>query len=536
MSRDGASDDGVVPNKKCRSHTRKADFVNRLGKVAVILGMKAGLLLLSFSQAARSEDCAALVNQGKSLLSEQKIQEAQNSFLSATRVCPDLAEAHKFLGITYDQQQRFADAQRAFQKSIALDPNDAGTHNDLAVSYFRSGNADAAAKELESTLRLDPANVSANGNLAAYCLSQKKYQEAADRLLAAHAERSQDPLLLLELTEAYFGSGKHSEAMATAAKLSQVAGPSPQMRFSLGLVLAENGEYPSALNEFSAIPEQARDAAVYGNLANVYAKLGRFPEAQDAFRKAIREDPSNPEPYLQMGLNSLKAGNLEEALDWLGQAHEKGSTRTDVTQALAEALIQAQQFDRARDLLTAAQAQTPRDPLILQAVGDLHSSLHQDQQALQAYQQCLQIDPHRVETHLALARLFGRLNRTSEEKAEYETVLETDPQNPSAHAGLGHLALQSRSLDLADNELRAALSHSPNDLQSNEDLALVRMRQGKYDQARGLYTKLVTLSPNNPGYHFELGQALLKLGRKEEAQREFNRSQELKAAVAKKTG
>ena len=370
-----------------------------------------------------------LVNQGKSLLNEQKIQEAQNSFLLATRVCPDLAEAHKFLGITYDQQQRFADAERASKKSIALDPKDAGTHNDLAVSYLRSGNADSAAKELESTLRLDPANVSANGNLAAYYLSQKKYQEAADRLLAAHAERSQDPLLLLELTEAYFGTGKHSEAMATAAKLSQVAGPSPRMRFSLGLVLAEN-EYPSALNEFSAIPEPARDAAVYGNLGNVYAKLGRFPEAQDAFRKAIREDPSNPEPYLQMGLNSLKAGNLEEALDWLGPAHEKGSTRTDVTQALAEALIQAQQIDRARDLLTAAQAQTPRDPLTFQAVGDLHSSLNQDQRALQAYQQCLQIDPHRVETHLALARLFGRLNRTSEEKAEYETVLETDAQNP----------------------------------------------------------------------------------------------------------
>ena len=91
-------------------------------------------------------------------------------------------------------------------------------------------------------------------------------------------------------------------------------------------------------------------------------------------------------------------------------------------------------------------------------------------------------------------------------------------------------------MDLADRELRAALSLNPNELQSNEDLALLRMRQGKYDEARGFYTKLVTLSPNNPGYHFELGQALLKLGRKEEARREFNRSLELKAAVAKKTG
>ena len=47
---------------------------------------------------------------------------------------------------------------------------------------------------------------------------------------------------------------------------------------------------------------------------------------------------------------------------------------------------------------------------------------------------------------------------------------------------------------------------------------------------------LVSLDPNNPSYHYQLGQALLKLGHKEEAQREFTRSQELKASASKKSG
>jgi tetratricopeptide (TPR) repeat protein len=324
--------------------------------------------------------------------------------------------------------------------------------------------------------------------------------------------------------------------MATAAKLSRLAGSNPQMRFSLGLLLAQNREYVSALHEFSAIPESARDVAVYGNLGNVYSKLGRFPEAREAFSKAVRLDPSNPEAYLQIGLGALRIGNLEEALDWLQQAHEKGPQRTDVTQALAEALIQAQQFGRAKELLTSAQARTPRDPLILEAVGDLHSSLHEDQAAIEAYQRCLEVDPQSLEAHLALARLFRRLNRFSDEKMEYERTLAIDPQDPNAHAGLGHLALQSGSLDLAATELRSALSEIPNDLQANEDLALVEMRQGMFEEARSRCEKLVTLRPNNPGYHFELGQALLKLGRKDQAQQEFSRSQELKAEPAKKIG
>ena len=527
-----------VVSDKILMESMKVSLPNRLPRVptAVMVGLQIGLWLVSSSPAALGEDCAALIKKGEVLLNEQKIGEAQGAFLSATHLCQGSAQAHKFLGISYDQQGRFSEAQGAFQKSIALNPKDAGAHNDLAVSYLRSGRPDAAVKEFQNTLRLDPHNVSANGNLAAYYLSQKKYAQARECLLAAGADRSQDPLLLLELTEANFGAGRHHEAVATAARLSQVAGPNPQIRFSLGLVLAENREYKSALQEFSAIPESDRDAAVFMNLGNVYSKLGQFAEAKEGFTKAIRQDPSNPEPCLQIGLNSLETGNLDDALYWLGQAHDKGPGRTDVTQALAEALIQAERFDRARDLLMAAQEQTPRDPSILQGIGDLHFRLHEDQEALEAYRQCLEFDPHRVESRLALARLYERLNRTSEEKAEYGKVLEFDSQNPDAHAGLGHLALQAGSLDLAAKELQFALLQNPNGLQANEDLALVKLRQGAFGEARGLCEKLVALNPNNPSYHYELGQALLKLGRKEEAQREFTRSQELKASEAKKTG
>ena len=140
--------------------------------------------------------------------------------------------------------------------------------------------------------------------------------------------------------------------------------------------------------------------------------------------------------------------------------------------------MQAEHFDRARDLLMAAQGQSPRDPLILQGIGDLHFHLHEDPEALKAYQQCLELDPRRVETRLALARLYERQTRTAEEKAEYGKVLEIDPENSNAHAGLGHLALQAGSLDLAVQELQSALSQNPNDLQANEDMALVRTSPG----------------------------------------------------------
>ena len=493
-----------------------------------------GLCVISPPRVAHAADCTALIARGVGLLDQQSVAEAQKVFLTATRQCPDNAEAQKYLGLTYDQQGRFMEAQQALRKALALNPRDPGTHNDLAVSYYRSGNQDAAVREFQNTIRLDPHNLPANGNLAAYYLSQKKFAPASECLQAVHADESQDLLLLLEATEARFGAGRHREAMATAARLSQLAGSNSQMRFSLGLLLASNNEFELALKQFNSIPESERDAAVYLNLGMLQRNLGRLSEARDSFTQAIRLDPSNPEPYFQTGLNSLKSGKVDEAIYWLGQAHEKDAKRADLTGAFAEALLQAQQFDRARELLALAEQQGTRDPHLLQAIADLHFRTHEDEEALKAYEQCLEVDPRSVEARLGLAHVYQRLHRTAEEKAEYAAVLAVDPQNSGAHAGLGHLALQAGSLDSAATELRAALVHNPNDPQANEDLAVVDQRRGAYDEARTLCAKLVTLDPNNPSYHYELGQALLKLGRKQEAQQEFSRSQELKSAESKK--
>jgi Flp pilus assembly protein TadD len=86
---------------------------------------------------------------------------------------------------------------------------------------------------------------------------------------------------------------------------------------------------------------------------------------------------------------------------------------------------------------------------------------------------------------------------------------------------------------IALDSLKKALQEDPNNLNANEDLATIQLRQGSSVEAQAVLEKLVRLDPNNPRYHYLLGQALLKSGRKEEAQREFTRSQELVAARAK---
>jgi Flp pilus assembly protein TadD len=57
----------------------------------------------------------------------------------------------------------------------------------------------------------------------------------------------------------------------------------------------------------------------------------------------------------------------------------------------------------------------------------------------------------------------------------------------------------------------------------------VLQKKGDYDLAVLALKHAVTMEPNNPTTHYLLGQAYRDMGRKEEAESELKRSQELHA-------
>jgi tetratricopeptide (TPR) repeat protein len=509
------------------------ECATRLEKVIVSLIAGAFILAGSPGVIGSSDDCASLLEKAQALLTQEQVPEARDVILIVVRKCPQNAQAYNLLGISYDEQSLYKEAQAAYQKAISLNPGWAAYHNNLAVSYYRAGGTANAIEEFRKAIRLDPLNQFAAVNLAKYYVDQREYRQALDYFQIADVAKSQDPALLLGLAKAYFGAGMEEAALQTISSLNQLGGTDAKVRFSLGLLLAENGQYAAAVKQFQTIPASDRDFAVNQNLGLAYSKLGRFAEAQTAYRNALRIEPSNPEPYLGIGQDFSAMYQFDRAVYWLSQAHERSPKRGDITCALAEALIQGRQFDRAHDLLSDALKYWPHDPTIQQSLGDLYSHQGQNQLAIKAYQESLSYAPRRFEVHLALAQLYQGLGRVSEAKAELDQVLRIATDNSEANATVGRIALQLGQIAIALDSLKKALQEDPNNLNANEDLATIQLRQGSSVEAQAVLEKLVRLDPNNPRYHYLLGQALLKSGRKEEAQREFTRSQELVAARAK---
>jgi len=262
-----------------------------LGQVALILALATPPARVCAIAAGSDPDCGTQIKGALAMLGQQKAREAEQLALAATKVCPKEPAAYSMLGMTYDFENRFHEAQTAYRQAISLDPKVAAFHDNLAASYMRSGNQEEAVRELQTALKLDPRNQTANLNLGAYDLNQKDYRRALDHFRAGEAEASGDPGALLGMIQAYFRAGETTAGLRGAVRLSAMAGSDPKIHFSLGLLLAEHGEYPMAVKEFEAIPAPERDFAVVLNLGMARSRLGQFKEARQAYEVVLIDTP-----------------------------------------------------------------------------------------------------------------------------------------------------------------------------------------------------------------------------------------------------
>lgn len=447
--------------------------------------------------------------------------------LEAVQACPDMPELYNTLGLAYDFGNRYDEAQAAYHRAVALAPRNAAFRNNLAASYFRSGKQTAGVAELRRVLESDPDNRTANLNLGSFYLHRKQYPRAVRYFRAAQVERSEDPLALLELTRAYFGAGRAQEARQFAARISRLAGQDARVHFSLGLLLAENGEYRLAADQFEAIPSPERDSSANLNLGMACSKLRQFSSARLAYEEAIRRDPSGPDAYLHLGLDESASGNHGAALDWIAQAHKRAPERSDVSYALAEELIRTRNFDGARALLSTALTRTADDAGLREAWGDLFLNQRRPGDAAPAYLQCLRSEPRRVSARLSLARAYSEMHQSEKAASELRQILSVDSGNAEAKAQLGRLSLEVGQPDAALKWIREALSADPNNASANESLAMLMERQGRPAEARLALEKLVKIAPNNPRFHYLLGRVLSRLQQPEAAKAEFEISRKL---------
>ena len=272
---------------------------------------------------------------------------------------------------------------------------------------------------------------------------------------------------------------------------------------------------------------------------------GQHRDAEESFRKALRENPDHVEALYQLAL--LHSRNVltyeqaeEELLDLPAIASRVGGTGRDDLLfrsgvALGKLYLRSGRPQLANQLVRNVVASAPPGSALDDAFNTLGLALYYDrlyEDAIFELRKAVKINPENREArfnlktirarleHYQAGKIYERMGEPEEAIAQFRKAIRLDPRFVEARHRLGAALLADGKAGDAIRELRRADSISTAYRKSYEiwyaeGLAMVAL--GMQDDALRQFRKVAETRPNFAATHNEAGKILLDRGEYEEA-------------------
>ena len=266
---------------------------------------------------------------------------------------------------------------------------------------------------------------------------------------------------------------------ASGGPSTDQSAPPAQTPLQIAQDLAARGRLDKALAQLEQLAAQSPEPAGVERLRGViFYQREQVPEAEEAFAKAMAQDPDDLESIEMRGVSLFRLGRPKEALPFLEKAHTAVEhANVDPEYVLGLCYTSAERFDDARHAFAVQYG----------------------------------FAPDSAEAYLLAGRLFLRREYVAEAKAEAKKALAINPSLPLAHQLLGEAALAKGDSATAIDELEAERKIDPLDGPLYDRLGDAYLRSGKYVEAQTALNRAVLLEPTTTAPYILLGEVFLKL-------------------------
>jgi tetratricopeptide (TPR) repeat protein len=301
----------------------------------------------------------------------------------------------------------------------------------------------------------------------------------------------------------------------------------------------------------------------------------REPEAEECFRRVIREKPDFSPAHAHLGLLYLQMSRSEEAAPQLREAISLDSARSDASDALvrilqdqAQAAATAGDFKKGLARLTEARKYAPDnadvqlefgtmalqmslwqdaidgfqqtlklrkdDPIALYSLGRAFLGLWKFEDARQQFTRYVEVRPEDASGHCALGMTLAALEHLEEARAQFERAIALTPEQTESYFRLGLLDLDAKDLDAAAKNLRHVLDLEPNHAAALAALGRVSYAQKRYSDAVDLLERAIANDGSSREAHYYLGLTFARMGRKQESDQQLQIATELEHGEAER--
>ncbi|MFZ0412508.1 MAG: tetratricopeptide repeat protein, partial [Candidatus Acidiferrales bacterium] len=435
---------------------------------------------------------------GNSQLAEQAI----DSYKKAQELAPDSSTIAERLAEIYAKSQHIRDAVIQAQQALKLDPDNIDAHQLLARIYVRTlgdvnagdvqtQNLEKAVEQFQAILKLEPNDANSALWLARLYRFQNKHDEAEKVLRAALQHDPDDGPALEQLSQLLIDQGRSQEAIEL---LKQAAGDTaaPDVYDLLGDAYSQSKDYPNAENAYrKAVENDPDDPGHRHGLAQALMAEEKYDEALTQYQKLAELEPGTAENHLRLAQLYRRMGKFDQAQASLQRAKqlEPGSLQVLYNQALLDE--DQARYDDAIKVLNDAiagiknQSSTEENPnalaILYEQLGHAYSQQGNSAAAIQTYQDMSKLGPEAAKrAQMLLIDAYREGHDLDGAIAETKKALEAAPKDSSLTVTLAMLYGEKTETDTATKLLNGLLQGKRGDQEIYLDLAQVQERGRKF--------------------------------------------------------
>ncbi len=266
----------------------------------------------------------------------------------------------------------------------------------IAAILLENGALEPAELLLKNSLSMDPNQANAEGALGEIYLEQKKLVDAADCFDKAIQLDPASESYVFGFVRALLALKRSAQVIAFLKSVEDKFGTLPNYQYALGLAYYNEHHYSESATilEKLLLANPPREDKVEHVLGDSYLSMGKLDQAESAYRKAIEENPKDPDYYVAYATALRRQGsdNLDDAIVRL-----KG-----------------------------AQRMNPGDWRIQLELGLCYESKGQLADAASLIEQAVKSQPDLTAAHVALIRIYFRLGRKADSEREKKIVADLE--------------------------------------------------------------------------------------------------------------
>lgn len=331
--------------------------------------------------------------------------------------------------------------------------------------------------------------------------------ETIYRGVLAQNPKQADALHLLGLIA--YQTGRHDAALQLVQR-AIAEQPVPEYHNSLGEVLQALGRFPQAVESYrKALRGRPDYAEAHNNLGNALRRTGQVAAAIHAFESAIRRRPDYPEAYNNLGVTRFEAGNIAEAIACYRKALALRPRSPEFQANLGVALGRRGALEEAEQILREALRSGANQGVGLRRLAWVVNQRGRPEEAVSLYQSAMAANPADAESVAELAAVLSQLNRKAEAIAAYRQAVRLRPDFHEAHNNLGNLLKDAGRAEESEQAFRTALQIKPDYPIARYNLGVVHRDEGRMCEAIDAFRAALALKPDYALAHSALTFAQL---------------------------